>query len=81
MQQLGDVWTLETPLEEQASASLSQVAELACGGNRKAQNYLKRLWDERWQSVKTKLETEGSVWYVWWMDGVRQHIVNYQGAA
>lgn len=36
---------------------------------------------ERWQSVKTKLETEGSVWYVWWMDGVRQHIVNYQGAA
>ena len=27
---------------------------------------------ESWKSIKNKLETEGSVWYVWWMDGVRK---------
>jgi hypothetical protein len=39
--------------------------------------YLRRLWDgESWKSIKEKLMTEGSVWYVWWMDGVRQHLEN-----
>jgi len=42
--------------------------------------YLRKLWDgESWQDIKRKLLTEGSVWYVWWMDGVRQHLSNLAG--
>ena len=33
-------------------------------------NFLKRIWNESWSSIKEKLEAEGSTWYVWWMDGV-----------
>lgn len=74
---MSDVWTLETPSEEIASESLNLIADMAFDGNRKAQSYLRKLWDgESWQSIKRKLETEGSVWYVWYMDGVRQHLAN-----
>jgi len=77
MEQLGDVWTLEAPDEEQASVDLSIVCEIALDGDKDAQAYLETLWDgESWQSIKGKLETEGSAWYVWWMDGVRQHLAN-----
>jgi hypothetical protein len=69
---LGDVWVLETNQEERASDALNALyVEPALEGNRHAQDYLRKLWDnESWASIKEKLETEGSVWYVWWMDGV-----------
>lgn len=76
MEQLTDVWTLETPTEEIASDSLNSIAEQAYNSDRKSQNYLKKLWNKSWQSIKAKLEVEGSAWYVWWMDGVRQHLLN-----
>jgi hypothetical protein len=69
---LGDVWQLETPLEEQASESLSLISGEALKGDRKAQNFLKKIFEEKWKYIKPKLETEGSVWYVWWMDGVHK---------
>jgi len=72
-----DVWTLETPNEEYASRDLRFIAGDALDHDRQAQNYLRKLWDgESWSSIKGKLETEGSAWYVWYMDGVRQHLVN-----
>jgi len=71
-QPIGDVWILETPDEEVAAETLSLIANWAIDGNRKAQNYLKKLWDgESWPSIKEKLQVEGSAWCVWWMDGVR----------
>jgi hypothetical protein len=74
---LGDVWSLESSDEALASELLTDVVGDALGGSRKAQNYLRKLWDgEPWPSIKKKLKAEGSTWYVWWMDGVRQHLRN-----
>lgn len=42
-----------------------------------AQKYLRELWDnESWDSIKEKLQTEGSAWHVWYMDGVHALIAN-----
>ena len=75
---LGDVWTLETPGEELATEDLSIIVSVALDGHSaSARNYLRKLWDnESWKSIKEKLLTEGSAWYVWWTDGVRQHATN-----
>lgn len=71
-----DVWQLELEAEEIGQEDLIEIVDDAIKGNRKAQNYLKKLWDEKWLPIKEKLLTDGSVWYVWWMDGVRQHLRN-----
>ena len=77
MTQLSDVWILDTQAEEIASEALSHIAQNALAGYAPAQDYLTQLWDdESWLSIKDKLNTEGSSWCVWWMDGVRQHILN-----
>ena len=78
MEQPTDIWTLEAPDEEMASIDLNQVINRAFKSSGTFERaYLRRLWDnESWKSIKAKLETEGSVWYVWYMDGVRQHIRN-----
>ncbi len=56
---------------------LSRIASFAIAGHRKSQNYLKKLWPEcNWAIIKERLQTEGSVWVVWWMDGVNQHLQN-----
>ena len=69
--EMSDVWTLETDKEKKYSDYLTMICQTAMDGNKKAQNYLRKIWDnETWQSIKEKLETEGSVWYVWFMDGV-----------
>jgi len=79
---MDNVWELETKEEKAASEYLGMIAECACAGNRKDQNYLRKLWDgESWQSIKEKLQSEGSIWYVWWMDGVRMHLKNRKGSA
>jgi hypothetical protein len=78
---LTDVWELETDGQNIASEDLNFIIDCAINGNRKAQNYLKKIWDnESWPSIKDKLQTEGSVWYVWYMDGVNQHLLNIQKA-
>lgn len=80
MKQLTDVWTLETPTEMEASDDLQTIIEFALAHNRRAIRYLRKLWGgETWEAIKDKVGTEGSVWYVWWMDGVRQHLVNMKG--
>jgi len=77
MQQITDVWTLETSAEECATEDLTHIANVALRGGRKEQSYLRKLWDsESWESIKGKLNTEGSDWYVWFLDGVRQHLAN-----
>jgi hypothetical protein len=33
------------------------------------------LWDdESWEEIVERFNTEGSTWYVWWMDGVRAYM-------
>ena len=69
----GDVWELGTPEEKEALDELDMISQRALGGDENAQLFLREIWDdEDWDSIKEKLETEGSVWYVWWMDGVRK---------
>lgn len=75
---MNDVWTLETPDERFASEDLNPIIDEAMKfEGTGARNYLRSLWDnESWHSIKEKLLTEGSCWYVWYMDGVRQHLSN-----
>lgn len=38
-------------------------------------NSIRQLWGgENWESILKKYNTEGSVWYVWWFDGVYSFI-------
>jgi len=73
-----DVWQFETSDEEDASEDLNYIIDRALkfeGSHERA--YLRKLWDgESWKSIKEKLLTEGSAWHVWYMDGVRQHLIN-----
>lgn len=82
MQELTDVWQLESTDQEVASEDLNIIIAKAMkfsGISERA--YLRKLWDnERWQSIKKKLQVEGSVWYVWWMDGVNAHLNNLKKA-
>ena len=75
---MSDVWILESSQEQHASEDLNFIIEEALkfkGTSQRA--YLRKLWDgESWQSIKKKVLTEGSAWYVWYMDGVRQHLIN-----
>lgn len=80
-QQLTDVWKLETPSQDVASDDLNGMIDFVYNtkynfGYRMSNiGYLRHLWnDESWKSIKSKLETEGSAWYVWWMDGVNHHL-------
>jgi len=83
-EQLSDVWKLETGDVEVASEDLNLIIDNAMGriknsfGNRmQLIKYLRTLWDnESWESIKRKLNTKGSVWVVWYIDGVNQHIRN-----
>ena len=78
---MSDVWCLEKQEQEDAIIDLTFIVEAAMkfrGVSERA--YLRGLWDgERWKSIKDKLQTEGSAWYVWWMDGVNQHLRNVLG--
>jgi len=74
---ISDVWILESLTKQIATDELNLICSAAIDGNRKAQNYLRKLWDnESWLSIKGKLQIEGFGWYVWWMDGVNQFIYN-----
>jgi len=71
-----DVWQLENRQQINASVDLSRIIGLALAGKRKSQDYLKKLWDNDWQTIKERINTGGSVWYVWYMGGVNRHLIN-----
>ncbi len=68
-----DIIVLETPVQLDYSYELSLMIEMAVDLNdEKLIQYIRNLWDnESWESILKKFNTEGSVWYVWFMDGVR----------
>lgn len=70
---MGDVWQLESDSQEIASEELAIISQQALSGDESSRQILVDLWDgESWESIEKKLNTEGSVWYVWWMDGVNK---------
>jgi len=75
---IGDVWSFETGTEEIACDIVNNLylQGLKRGGT-KERNILKDCFGDDWQTIKERFETEGSVWYVWYMDGVRKFIFDY----
>jgi len=75
---MSNVWELETRDQQFVSGHLNTIIEQAvCFKKTRARNYLKTLWPEcNWRTIKERLLTEGSVWYVFYIDGVNQHSVN-----
>lgn len=64
---------LETSSEEVAAEHLSSLINEAIERpNEHLITFIRSLWDnEPWEQILKKFNTEGSTWYVWWMDGVR----------
>lgn len=64
---------LETPSEEVAIEQLAAlITEAIENPNEHLIAFLRGLWDnEPWESIVKKFSSEGSTWYVWWLDGVR----------
>ena len=70
-----DVIKLETPIQEYAIDLMdSLIIDPAYKGDKKAQKEAEYYFEEGWESIKKKLETEGSGWHVWFMDGVNKFI-------
>ena len=75
----GDVWKLETAEEDSAITSLGFICEEALEGDVEQQKLLEEIFEEKWEYIKSKLETEGSAHYVWWMDGVHKFVKMHEG--
>ena len=72
-----DIWQLENDQQIAASEDLNDIISCALDGEQYSIDYLKSLWPEcNWQTIKKRVNVEGSVWCVWYMDGVNQHITN-----
>ena len=58
------------------SYMLSQDIQLAIDTkDKKLISAIRKLWDnEPWESIVEKFQTEGSVWVVWFEDGLRNYI-------
>lgn len=69
---VGDVWELETPAQDWASDTINMMYEDARKGSVGKRNFLKRLYEDNWDTIKNRMEAEGSIWYVWYMDGVNK---------
>jgi len=73
---MNDVWKLETQEQDMASDYINSLFDSALHGKVSARNLLKRLYDDDWNTIKERMTTEGSVWYVWYMDGVNTLLRN-----
>lgn len=69
---MSDIWKLETPTQEVACEDINFLYEQAKNGKTGARNLLKKCFENNWETIKDRMETEGSVWYVWYMDGVNK---------
>lgn len=72
----GSIIQLESQDEEYYSFSLSTWIEATIDSQDKvSMAAISQLWDgESWEDVVAKFKVEGSTWYVWWMDGVREYM-------
>jgi hypothetical protein len=68
---------LETDEQEYGCSLINDLYTNATKGrSTRAKNFLKHLYGDLWEIIKERMETEGSVWYVWYMDGVN-HLLNH----
>jgi len=73
---IDDVWKLETPSQELASEEINWLYQQATEHrSTSAWNILKSLYDDNWETIRERMEAEGSIWYVlWYMDSVNELI-------
>ena len=72
---IDDVWKLETPSQELASEEINWLYQQATEHrSTSAWNILKSLYDDNWKTIRERMEAEGSIWYVWYMDSVNELI-------
>ena len=76
MKDLGDVWTLESAAQEEASLIINLLYLTATHRGKKraeAINTLKEIFEgDSWDTIKERMNVEGSDWYVWYMDGANK---------
>lgn len=67
---------LESSEQEDAGYLLSEDIRLAMETkDQELIEELRKLWDdESWDVIVERSQAEGSMWYVWWMDGVNAFI-------
>lgn len=71
-QLLTDVWKLETPTQETYCDFMNNLYEQAINGSVSARNLIKKCYGDKWDTIKEKMNAEGSIWYIWYMDGVNK---------
>ena len=73
---MDNVWKLETPEQDEASDYINflycQATEYSSVS---ARNFLKKLYEDSWLTIKERMEAEGSIWYIWYIDGVNKLIL------
>ncbi|MGC9384205.1 MAG: hypothetical protein ACP5D6_06370 [Kosmotogaceae bacterium] len=70
-----EIWVLENSREIVACQWINQLYSWAKEGDEGAKETILMLYDDDdWETIQERMETEGSVWYVWYMDGVRKMI-------
>ena len=70
----------EYEVDDYVREDLEAIFENALGENGAEDIvYLRTLWDgESWASIKDKWLSEGSIWIVWYYDGIREHYENLE---
>jgi len=66
---------LESDIQDQVSEIINELYTRAIENKSVyARNVLKRCYGDSWDTIKERMEVEGSCWYVWYMDGVNEYI-------
>ena len=83
---MSDLWTFPNRKFDEASNALAHLIDRArTTRNRALIRRIRRCWTfdrfgrgtargERWRDILRKVDMEGSVWVVWWHDGVENFL-------
>ena len=76
---MDDVWKLEIPEQDGAIGYINFLYRQATEYRSvSARNFLKKLYEDSWKTIKERMKAEGSIWYVWYMDGVNKLIIAWR---
>ena len=77
---MNDIIKLETGQQDIASDAINHLYTQATEHRAVyARNVIKQCYEgDSWDTIKNRMNTEGSCWYVWYMDGVNRYIQLYQ---
>jgi hypothetical protein len=77
---MGDVWNFSDQERDAASDRLGEMIQTARSNNDPSlRNYLEKILGDKWETILNHVDTEGSVWVVWWEDGISKFIEDQKG--